>query len=187
MTDFRNMLGFCGLSISEAADYLKVRPDTVKSWASGRRYPPDPVLAAVGWLRERMHTAANGGAGMADLPKGSQDRVAALALGKVPNSRSVQGDAPSLVSVVADEMVARDWTSLDVAVTMEGDYRINIQNVELAMMAPPDRCAMSGKFIDALDGAFGRPPGYFKTIHQRWLDSPKGVTGGGKCVIVRVS
>ncbi len=179
MTDFKNMTGLCGLSIREAADYFEVSQNTVKNWSSGRRGPPDNVVADLACLWGQIYTAGNGETDRAHLPEWAQARVDALALMKQLNSRSVQGDAPALVSVVVDEMRARNWTELDVAVKMEGDYRINIQNFELAEMLPPDRCTLSDEFIAALDGAFGHHPGFFKTIHQRWLDSHKGVTGGG--------
>lgn len=42
-TLFASALKVCGLSHTEAADYLSARLDTVKSWASGRRTVPDGV------------------------------------------------------------------------------------------------------------------------------------------------
>ncbi len=80
MTDFRNMLGLCGLSISEAADYLEVSSDTVKKWANGRRAPPDNVAEELACLWAKICTDANRAPDIGDLPKGSQGRVAALAL-----------------------------------------------------------------------------------------------------------
>ncbi|MCP4209757.1 MAG: hypothetical protein GY767_22330 [Shimia sp.] len=174
MTDFKNMLGLCGPSRREAADYFEVREDTVKNWSSGRTSPPDNVVADLAWLWGQIYTVSNGGAGMADLPEWAQARVDALALMKQLNSRPDQGDAPSLVSVVADEMVALKWTEADVAERMEGDYQENIQNLKLALMVPEDRCTLKDEFIAALDGAFGHHPGFFKTIHQMWLESPRG-------------
>ncbi len=79
MTDFKNMVGLCGLSISEAADYFEVSQDTVKKWSNGRRVPPDNVMAGLAWLWAKIYTASNGGTDRAQLPEWAQGRVAALA------------------------------------------------------------------------------------------------------------
>lgn len=43
-TEFSLLAGLCGLSIREAADWLEIRPDTAKSWSSGKRNAPAKVL-----------------------------------------------------------------------------------------------------------------------------------------------
>jgi hypothetical protein len=48
----------CGLSQREAADFLRVRLDTIKSWASGRRQAPQEALAELATLAARIDTAA---------------------------------------------------------------------------------------------------------------------------------
>jgi hypothetical protein len=48
----------CGLSQREAADFLRVRLDTIKSWASGRRQAPQDALAELAALANRIDTAA---------------------------------------------------------------------------------------------------------------------------------
>jgi hypothetical protein len=48
----------CGLSQREAADFLRVRLDTIKSWASGRRQAPQDALAELATLANRIDTAA---------------------------------------------------------------------------------------------------------------------------------
>lgn len=44
MTIFKGDLDCCRLSQSEAANFLNVSIDAVRSWSSGRRSPPDTVL-----------------------------------------------------------------------------------------------------------------------------------------------
>lgn len=58
MTLFASILAGLGLSQSEAADYLDVRVDTLKSWSSGRRSPPDGVLKNLHELSERQRHGA---------------------------------------------------------------------------------------------------------------------------------
>jgi hypothetical protein len=44
MTPFALLTRLCGLSPREAAAVLKVRPDTVNSWITGRRSPSPAIL-----------------------------------------------------------------------------------------------------------------------------------------------
>ena len=48
----------CGLSISEAAEYHGVSENSIKSWCSGRRAPPDGVLNELRTLYSRIEIAA---------------------------------------------------------------------------------------------------------------------------------
>jgi len=48
----------CGLSHREAADFLTVRIDTVKSWSSGRNGTPEGAIAELRGLYARIETAA---------------------------------------------------------------------------------------------------------------------------------
>jgi hypothetical protein len=48
----------CGLSHREAATFLNVRLDTVKSWSSGRNRAGDGVIAELRALYERIDRAA---------------------------------------------------------------------------------------------------------------------------------
>lgn len=53
---FAAALRLLGLSQAEAADYLDVRPDTVKSWSAGRNRVPDGIwnkLRGLYWLQTR--------------------------------------------------------------------------------------------------------------------------------------
>ena len=58
-TLFALLCHVCGLSHREAADWLDVRPDTVKSWSAGRRVAPDGVVEALADLAERIDEAAD--------------------------------------------------------------------------------------------------------------------------------
>ena len=60
-TLFDLLVQTCGLSQREAADFLRVRLDTVKSWASGRRQAPHEALAELATLANRIDTAATEG------------------------------------------------------------------------------------------------------------------------------
>jgi hypothetical protein len=55
---FDLLIQACGLSQRRAADILKVRIDTIKSWASGRRQAPQEVLADLSALVVRIETEA---------------------------------------------------------------------------------------------------------------------------------
>ncbi|MGE0408738.1 MAG: helix-turn-helix domain-containing protein [Amphiplicatus sp.] len=59
MTLFAASLHLLGLSQSEAADFLDVRPDTLKSWCSGRRNPPEGIWAPLRALYERQQIAVD--------------------------------------------------------------------------------------------------------------------------------
>lgn len=67
MTAFKSSLGVCGLSQSEAADFLEVSIDTVKSWCSGRANPPLGVWQLLASLFEQVQDAADGAADVMDL------------------------------------------------------------------------------------------------------------------------
>lgn len=54
MTQFKLLTMHCGLSITEAASFLNVSENTVKSWASGRRNVRDSVLNELRALAENI-------------------------------------------------------------------------------------------------------------------------------------
>lgn len=58
-TLFSLLVQACGLSHREAAEILKVRPDTVKSWSAGRNRAPDGVLADLAALASRIEIAVS--------------------------------------------------------------------------------------------------------------------------------
>lgn len=67
MTAFKSSIGVCGLSQSEAADFLDVSIDTVKSWCSGRANPPLGVWRLMASLFEQVQDAADGAADVMDI------------------------------------------------------------------------------------------------------------------------
>ena len=58
MTLFSSILKLSGLSIREAAEFLEVRPDTVKSWSAGRNPVPAGVMDQLHDLLEMQEKAA---------------------------------------------------------------------------------------------------------------------------------
>ena len=59
MTPFSLLCSACGLSKREAAEFLRVRPDTALSWSSGRRTPSDDVLKELAALARAIERAAS--------------------------------------------------------------------------------------------------------------------------------
>lgn len=57
-TLFTGILNLCGLSHREAADFLNVRVDTVKSWSSGRNRVAPGALEELWTLADRIERAA---------------------------------------------------------------------------------------------------------------------------------
>lgn len=67
MSAFKSAIGVCGLSQREAADFLQVSLDTVKSWCAGRSNPPFGVWTMLASLFEQIQAAADGAADVMDL------------------------------------------------------------------------------------------------------------------------
>lgn len=61
MTLFALLIQRCGLSLREAADFLNVRIDTVKSWSSGRNPTPRGVIDELRALYAQIERAAEEG------------------------------------------------------------------------------------------------------------------------------
>lgn len=59
MTTFKSAIGVCCLSQQEAADFLGVRLDTVKSWCVGRANPPLGIWQLLASLFEQIQDAAD--------------------------------------------------------------------------------------------------------------------------------
>lgn len=57
-TPFKLLTQLAGLSLPEAGRFLDVRPDTVKSWASGRNPTPDGAIDQLRDLIDRIDIAA---------------------------------------------------------------------------------------------------------------------------------
>lgn len=57
-TPFKQALSICGLSQTEAAEFLDVRPDTIKSWCADRNPVPKAIWQELGDLYATMITAS---------------------------------------------------------------------------------------------------------------------------------
>lgn len=64
MTTFKTALSLCGMTQSEAADFLGVRLDTVKSWCSDQnpKSPPEHAWRLLASLFQQIQDAADGAA-----------------------------------------------------------------------------------------------------------------------------
>jgi len=58
MTAFSALASLCGLSLREAADFLGVKIDRVKSWGAGRNGTPPGVMDELRGLHVRQRKAA---------------------------------------------------------------------------------------------------------------------------------
>lgn len=58
MTTFKYILMQCGLSHREAAQFLNVADETINSWSSGRRNPPEGVFHELAALQEKIRDLA---------------------------------------------------------------------------------------------------------------------------------
>lgn len=67
MSAFKSSIGVCGLSQREAAEFLDVSLDTVKSWCAGRANPPLGVWTMLASLFEQVQEAADGAADVMSL------------------------------------------------------------------------------------------------------------------------
>lgn len=67
MSVFKAAIGACGLSHREAADYLGVSLDSVKSWSIGRVNPPMRVWVLLASLFEQIQLTAYEAAEVLDL------------------------------------------------------------------------------------------------------------------------
>ena len=78
MTPLAASLQLCGLSQREAAAFLDVRLDTLKSWSSGRGPTPEGVMRELAALQGRIVKAARG-EDVGDLPGSGRDMATAMA------------------------------------------------------------------------------------------------------------
>lgn len=116
-TIFELLVSRCGLSQREAAEYLGVRIDTVKSWASGRRQPQDAVLGDLARLAEKIARAAEEAIAQIDAMAASHGPPDAIDLGLASDDTEardlgwpcVGAQAACLAAVVAAG-IARGYT-----------------------------------------------------------------------------
>ncbi|MCB1447070.1 MAG: hypothetical protein KDJ87_15090 [Rhizobiaceae bacterium] len=73
MSTFKYAIAICGLSQSEAAEFLQVSIDTIKSWSSSRAHPPFGVWSQLASLWRQIEEACDGAA--SEIEIGRVDRV----------------------------------------------------------------------------------------------------------------
>ena len=78
----------------------------------------------------------------------------------------------SLASFVADEMVARSWTCVDVARKMPGEYGQNVAEINFFLAIDPSEILVDDHLINSLSAAFGLSTTFFRNLHQKWVDHP---------------
>ena len=77
-----------------------------------------------------------------------------------------------LASHLADEMIARDWTCVDVAERMPGDYRQNITLINLLMAVQAEKMFICDDTFSRLSAAFGISAEYFQRLQAQWQNWP---------------
>lgn len=77
-----------------------------------------------------------------------------------------------LASFIADEMIAREWKSTDVARRMPGDYQSNIVMINLVLCVQSDQMLITFEDIRSFATAFGISPAFFANLHNGWLQNP---------------
>jgi hypothetical protein len=79
-----------------------------------------------------------------------------------------------LAEYVADEMIARNWTSFDVANRMSDpeDFKIRLLMVEFFLAVQDDNLILEHDFLSELSRAFGVSVELFSNLHKRWLENP---------------
>lgn len=60
MTTFKYIIAQCGLSRQEAAEFLNVSHETINSWTSGRRQPPEGIFRELSRLYAKIRYIACG-------------------------------------------------------------------------------------------------------------------------------
>lgn len=79
---------------------------------------------------------------------------------------------PPLAAHVADEMEARNWTCVDVAKRMPGDYGHNVGVMNFFLAIDPEKLLITDELISGLSEAFEVSEQFFRNLHSTWLDNP---------------
>ena len=89
-TVFALLLGRCGLSHTDAAAFLGVRPDTVRSWSIGRNQTPDRVIAQLRALHARIERSAAEALDAIDAQAAARGEPGTIELGIASDAREAQ-------------------------------------------------------------------------------------------------
>lgn len=73
---------------------------------------------------------------------------------------------------LAEEMEERNWTSLDVAARMGGEFGIDALVVDIILCLDDDRCVLKDADMIRLERAFGVSEGFFHALDKPWRDHP---------------
>lgn len=111
MTTFKSALNICGLSQSEAAEFLEVSIDRVKNWCSGRANPPKDVWTMLASLFEQIQDAADGAADLMALdgidPRAYNNIEADIRHDALPTAGALQAaGAMALLMAITDQVEA---------------------------------------------------------------------------------
>lgn len=93
--------------------------------------------------------------------------------GPTPSPSPEAGGRLPLAYFLAEEMDARGWTSVDVALRMAGDYSVNIFAFELGMSVHEDGL-LWGDLLDQVAAAFDLSSEMLTVLDKQWRNNPKG-------------
>jgi hypothetical protein len=74
----------------------------------------------------------------------------------------------SLSEYLCEEILARDWTTDDVAVRMGGDPAIDLFVVDTIISVPEEQLIINDDTFKGLARAFGVSEEFFRNIHAEW-------------------
>lgn len=77
-----------------------------------------------------------------------------------------------LAELLGDEMLARGWTTDDVALRMGGDVARNMLMVMLLLSVQREGLTINGATFDQLADVFGVDPMFFRNIDSAWRNAP---------------
>ena len=92
------------------------------------------------------------------------------------NQKNARVEAFPLSEYLVEEMISRDWTTVDVALRMGSrkDYQFNKIMIDLIVVISPirEKFIIRDEVFHDLAKAFGVSDQFFKNIHNEWLSSP---------------
>lgn len=80
-----------------------------------------------------------------------------------------------LAELLSDEMVARGWTTTDVALRMGGDeeqFAKNLLALDILMCVHEDKLLIGDRMFDAMTKVFDVDPMFFRNIDAAWRENP---------------
>lgn len=80
-----------------------------------------------------------------------------------------------LAELLCDEMLARGWTTEDVAMRMSGtvdEFAKNLLAIDLLMCVQKGKLLVGDRMFDALASVFGVDPMFFRNLDAAWRNAP---------------